>query len=56
MLGECGGPAEIAQMIGRIAGVEVSLREVDGADSNMFCQGSGKVTLEEGLARLVALL
>lgn len=45
--------AEIAQMIGRIAGVEVSLREVDGAVSNMFCEGSGQVSLEQGLALLI---
>lgn len=45
--------AEIAQMIGSIAGVEVSLREVDGAVSNMFCEGSGRVSLEQGLARLI---
>lgn len=44
--------AEIAQMIGRIAGADVKLRQVDGVSSNMFCHGNSKVLLEEGLARV----
>jgi len=45
--------AEIALTIGRIAGVEVKFHEVDGATSNMFCVGSGQVSLEQGLVRLI---
>lgn len=45
--------AEIAQMIGRVAGVEVRLREVEGATSNMFCEGSGQVSFEQGLTWLI---
>ncbi len=44
---------DIAQMIGRISGVEPRFREVDGAASSMFCVGSGQVSLEQGLALLV---
>jgi len=44
---------EIAQMIGRVAGVEVRFREIDGAASSMFCKGNGQVSLEQGLTRLI---
>jgi nucleoside-diphosphate-sugar epimerase len=44
---------DIAQMIGRISGVEVKFRESDGAVSSMFCVGDGQVALEQGLVRLI---
>lgn len=53
-----GGPdvvsvAGLARMIGRLAGVEVRLREIDGENSNMLCTGTGGISLEQGLSRLI---
>lgn len=44
---------DIAEMIGRRCGIEAKFREVDGATSNMYCEGKGQVSLEQGLTLLI---
>ena len=53
--GEVISIVDIAKMIGRISGVEVKFSEVDGPTSNMFCVGSGHISLEQGLAPMIYL-
>lgn len=50
---ECISIRDVAEMIGRKCGVEAKFREVDGVTSNMFCEGKGQVSLEQGLALLI---